>query len=74
MAPWVDVAMDFLGPLPNSDYLFVMVDYYNRYKEIKIMRTIDAKKYNRRNERNLFKIRISKNYNRRQRPNLQATR
>jgi len=35
--------MDFLGPLPSSDYLFVMVDYYSRYKEIKIMRTIDAK-------------------------------
>jgi len=43
MASWVDVAMDFLGPLPSSDYLFVMVDYYSRYKEIKIMRTIDAK-------------------------------
>lgn len=42
-APWVDVAIDLMGPLPSSDYLFVMVDYYSRYKEIKIMRTIDAK-------------------------------
>lgn len=39
-APWVDVAIDFMKLLPSSDYLFVMVDYYSRYKEIKIMRTI----------------------------------
>lgn len=41
-APWVDVAMDFLGPLPSNDYLLVMVDYFSRYKEIKIMRKITA--------------------------------
>lgn len=34
--PWVDVAMDFLGPLPTRDYLFILVDYYSRYKEIKV--------------------------------------
>lgn len=40
---WVDVALDFLGPLPSGHYLFVVVDYYSRYKEIKVMKTITAK-------------------------------
>lgn len=40
--PWVDVAMDFLGPLPSHDYLLIVVDYYSRYKEIKIMRSITS--------------------------------
>lgn len=42
-APWIDVAMDFMEPLLSSDYLFVIVDYYSRYKEIKILKNIDAK-------------------------------
>lgn len=40
--PWIDVAIDFLGPLPSGHYLFVVVDYFSRYKEIKITKTIDA--------------------------------
>ncbi|XP_061713508.1 uncharacterized protein K02A2.6-like [Cydia pomonella] len=40
--PWIDVAVDFLGPLPSNDYLLVLIDYYSRYKEIKIMRSITA--------------------------------
>lgn len=40
--PWVDVALDFMGPLPKGEYLFVIVDYYSRYKEIHIMRQITA--------------------------------
>lgn len=40
--PWVDVAMDFLGPLPSRDYLLILVDYYSRYKEIKVMRSITS--------------------------------
>ena len=39
---WVDVAVDFLGPLPSGHYLFVIVDYYSRYKEIKPMKTITS--------------------------------
>lgn len=42
VAPWVDVAMDLLGPLPNNDYLLVMVDYYSRYKEVKITKIINS--------------------------------
>lgn len=41
-APWVDVAMDLLGPLPSNEYLLVLVDYYSRYKEVKITKTITS--------------------------------
>ncbi|CAH2088405.1 unnamed protein product [Euphydryas editha] len=41
-APWVDVAMDLLGPLPNNDYLLVVIDYYSRYKEIKFTKVITS--------------------------------
>lgn len=41
--PWIDVAIDYLGPLPSGHYLLVIVDYYSRYKEIKITKVIDAK-------------------------------
>ncbi|XP_026741387.1 uncharacterized protein K02A2.6-like [Trichoplusia ni] len=41
-APWVDVAVDLLGPLPNNDYLLVLIDYYSRYKEIKFTKTITS--------------------------------
>ncbi|XP_062558121.1 uncharacterized protein K02A2.6-like [Armigeres subalbatus] len=40
--PWVDVAIDFLGPLPSGDYLLVIIDYFSRYKEIEILRRITA--------------------------------
>lgn len=39
---WLDIAVDFLGPLPSGDYLFVVIDYYSRYKEIKVMRSITS--------------------------------
>ncbi|KAL0901956.1 hypothetical protein ABMA27_007099 [Loxostege sticticalis] len=39
VAPWMDVAMDLLGPLPTNDYLLVVVDYYSRYKEIKFTKS-----------------------------------
>lgn len=41
-APWMDIAMDLLGPLPSHDYLLVVVDYYSRYKEVKITKTITS--------------------------------
>lgn len=39
---WMDTAIDFLGPLPSGDHLLVIIDYYSRYKEIEIMRSISA--------------------------------
>lgn len=40
--PWLDVAIDFLGPLPSGEYLLVVVDYYSRYKEVCVMRKITS--------------------------------
>ncbi|XP_063363596.1 uncharacterized protein K02A2.6-like [Cydia amplana] len=40
--PWVDIAIDLLGPLPSSDYLLVIVDYYSRYKEVKVTKNITS--------------------------------
>lgn len=42
-APWIDEAMDFLGPLPCGSYLLVIIDYFSRYKEVEIMTKITAK-------------------------------
>uniref|UniRef100_A0ABD2WYV9 RNA-directed DNA polymerase n=1 Tax=Trichogramma kaykai TaxID=54128 RepID=A0ABD2WYV9_9HYME len=39
---WIDVAIDFQGPLPSGHYLFVIVDYFSRYKESKVMKTITS--------------------------------
>lgn len=42
MGPWLDIAMDFLGPLPWGDYFLILVDYYSRYIEIEIMQRITS--------------------------------
>lgn len=40
--PWVDIAIDLLGPLPNGDSIFVVVDYYSRYMEVKICQKLTS--------------------------------
>ncbi|XP_062698374.1 uncharacterized protein K02A2.6-like [Aedes albopictus] len=40
--PWVDVALDFMGPLPTGENLMVIVDYFSRYKEVEILKQITA--------------------------------
>lgn len=35
--PWIDLAMDFLGPLPTGESILVIVDYYSRYMEAKVV-------------------------------------
>lgn len=35
--PWQCLAMDLMGPLPNKDMIFVVIDYYSRYQEIKFL-------------------------------------
>lgn len=40
--PWIDIAADFLGPLPDGQYLLVVIDYYSRYMEVCEMRSITA--------------------------------
>ncbi|XP_033749316.1 uncharacterized protein K02A2.6-like [Pecten maximus] len=40
--PWENISIDFCGPLPSSDYLFVMVDEYSRYPVVEIVRSVSA--------------------------------
>ena len=42
--PWTDVAIDLMGPLPNGDHLFVVVDYFSRYFEVDIMKDTSSSK------------------------------
>ncbi|XP_055527443.1 uncharacterized protein K02A2.6-like [Wyeomyia smithii] len=40
---WVDIAIDFLGPLPSGEYILVVIDYFSRHVDLEIMTTITAK-------------------------------
>lgn len=40
--PWQHIALDFLGPLPTSHNLFVIIDCYSPFLEIEIMKKIDS--------------------------------
>lgn len=40
--PWVDLAADFVGPLPSGDNLLVIVDYFSRFIEVIVMKQITA--------------------------------
>ena len=42
--PWQDVAVDFLGPLPTGESILVVIDYYSRYYETKIMKSITTER------------------------------
>jgi transposase InsO family protein len=33
-APWEDLAIDYLGPLPSGHHLLVVIDYYSRFQKI----------------------------------------
>lgn len=40
--PWENLAADLLGPLPNGEYLLVVVDYYSRFFEVNILKSISS--------------------------------
>lgn len=39
---WMDLAIDFVGPLPSGHNLLVIIDYFSRFTEVIIMRQITA--------------------------------
>lgn len=39
---WQKLALDFMGPAPSGEKIFVVVDYFSRYFEIKYMNKTDA--------------------------------
>lgn len=41
-SPWNDIALDFMGPLPNGKHVLVVIDYFSRYLEVELMQTITA--------------------------------
>lgn len=41
--PWSFLAMDLLGPLPNNEYILVIIDYFSRYMELKFLRSIKSR-------------------------------
>lgn len=40
--PWSEIAIDFMGPLPNGKHILVVIDYYSRYLEAEFMTSITA--------------------------------
>lgn len=39
---WQKIAIDFNGPVPSGEKLLVVVNYYSRYVEVKVMETTEA--------------------------------
>ena len=40
--PWQTLAADLLGPLPSGHYLLVLVDYFSRFVEVSIMKSVTS--------------------------------
>ena len=40
--PWHTVHMDFCGPFPTGEYVFVVIDAYSRFPEVEIVRSTSA--------------------------------
>ncbi|XP_055904314.1 uncharacterized protein K02A2.6-like [Eupeodes corollae] len=40
--PWICLARDLLGPFPNNDFVFAVIDYYSRYHELKFIKKITS--------------------------------
>ena len=42
--PWQDLAVDLLGPLPTGEYLLVAVDYFSRFFEVAVTKSVTSGK------------------------------
>ena len=40
--PWQCIDMDFWGPLPNGEYLLLMMDEYTRYSEVEFPKSTSS--------------------------------
>ncbi|XP_011685201.1 PREDICTED: uncharacterized protein K02A2.6-like [Wasmannia auropunctata] len=40
--PWQCLATDLVGPLPNHNFVLVVIDYYSRYVEVAFLRKITS--------------------------------
>ena len=40
--PWHTVHMDFCGPFPTGEYLFVVIDTYSRFPKVEIVHSTSA--------------------------------
>ena len=42
--PWQDLVVDLLGPLPTGEHLLMVVDYFSRFFEVAVTRSVTAGK------------------------------
>ena len=42
--PWQDLCADLMGPFPSGEYVFVVVDYFSRWQEVAILKTVTTEK------------------------------
>ena len=40
--PWLNLSIDFYGPLPSGQYLLVMIDEYSRFPVVEVLRSTAA--------------------------------
>ena len=40
--PWQTLHLDFYGPLPTNEYLFVTIDSYSRYPEVEVVKSTSS--------------------------------
>ena len=40
--PWSEVSVDFFGPLPQGQYILVVIDDYSRFPEVEIVTSTSA--------------------------------
>ncbi|XP_069782085.1 UPF0462 protein C4orf33 homolog isoform X1 [Narcine bancroftii] len=57
--PWIDVAVDFLGPLPTGESIMVVIDYYSRYYEYVVLKSTTTEKNNTSVSRDIRKVWIT---------------
>ena len=38
------MAVDYLGPVPSGEHILVVVDYYSRYYETDVVRTVTSQR------------------------------